>query len=64
MADDFECPHCDRVIDMNSNPDYLTDLGPSHRFTFECECGATFEVLVEFEPVFYVQDETLKKPTL
>lgn len=60
----FECPHCKKDHYIGDYPDHLTDLGPSGRFEFDCECGAVFEILVEWDPVLYVLDDTLKKPSL
>lgn len=60
---DFECPHCEREVDLNSEPDYLVDM-KHNRFNYECDCGASFDVSVDWDPVCYVAEDTLKRPTV
>lgn len=53
---DIDCPVCGREHEIHS--DWYLEGGP--RFEFECECGATFDVEVEFSPVFYIDGTTVK----
>lgn len=51
---DIDCPLCGHEYDSGKFPDLLYDLGPDNKTRFECEqCGLEFELLIEFQPVFY-----------
>ena len=58
----FNCPHCGTEVDADDIPDHISNSGPSGRFTFECDCGCTFEVAVDWDPSFYVLRDTVKSP--
>jgi len=49
---DFYCPNCGEP--QESSPDNLIDLPADNKFVHECECGTKMEVLLEFDPVYYV----------
>jgi len=52
---EFSCPRCETEIDTRDiYSDYLVDLGSSSTFTYECKCGCSFKVHVDWEPIFYV----------
>ena len=63
MARHIECPVCRKTTDLSDEPDYLRQLPPNNRFTYECDCGASFDVDIDWEPDFYVHKSTLKVPT-
>lgn len=52
---DIDCPACGQEHEVHS--DYYES---GTRFEFECDCGATFDVEVEFLPVFYIDGTTVK----
>lgn len=54
------CPVCNKDHDDGDYPDMLIELGPSQRAPFECDCGADFEVHVDFEAIYYPLNETVK----
>lgn len=54
MSHKMKCPHCGYKQDLT---DYLAD-GYLEDDEHECsECGKTFEFLIEFDPVIYVEGE-------
>lgn len=57
----FDCPHCEAEHDISNTPDYFYDM-KNNRFTFECDCGATYECHVDWEPEIYVREDTLRLP--
>lgn len=59
---DFQCPHCGHGVTYSEEPDLLAGMGPSNEFTYECECGATFKVSVDWTPYSFVDESTLKAP--
>jgi len=61
-ADDFDCPKCEKGVDSGDIPDHWS--GGADRFEYECSCGATFTVFVDWSPNFYVDAETLKISTV
>ncbi|MFP7288033.1 hypothetical protein SFC15_17600 [Shouchella clausii] len=51
MNDTVECPYCGFENDMTEG---CVDLPDDHKFDHDCEsCGKEFEVVVEFDPVYY-----------
>jgi hypothetical protein len=61
---DFECPHCKHGVSYSEKPDLLEGMGWSNTFTYECECGASFKVHVDWDPDFYVDADTLALPAV
>lgn len=56
------CPVCGEDHDDGDHPDLLAGLGSSRRTEFECcNCGARFEIDVDFEPIYYVLKNTVRK---
>ena len=52
MSDIF-CPLCNHEHDSGNYPDHVAEA-KMNRFEFECaECGLSFEVEIEWDPVFY-----------
>jgi len=60
-SDDFECPHCGTGVDTGEIPDHLTNM-TNNRFEYECDCGCSFEVSVDWDPVCYVDEGSIKLP--
>ena len=51
----LDCPYCDHAHDMGDYPDHLTDMR-GNEIEFECaHCEKTFDVTVDWEPVFYAR---------
>ena len=59
---DFECPHCGREVCSGDIPDHVQSAARSGKFDYECECGAKFDVRVEWSPDFYVIVNSLVPP--
>ena len=58
---DFDCPHCKATVHDGDIPDHVRDAAEGDGIMkYECGCGCTFDVLVEWDPVFHVIDETVK----
>lgn len=57
----FTCPHCKREVDTGDIPDHLTDM-INNQFEFECECGCTFDVNVDWHPYCTVRRASIKLP--
>jgi hypothetical protein len=55
------CPVCGGEHDDGDYPDILNSLGARQQTTFECDCGVEFELHVDFEPIYYVLNDTVKK---
>ena len=62
MLSDWACPACKQEYRSGEYPDHW--MGAPQRFTFECSCGAEFEIDVDFEPRFTVLKDTVKKAKL
>lgn len=60
---DFECPHCGREVSSGDIPDHVQSAARSGKFDYECECGCTFDVEVEWDPSFRVIDSSIVRPT-
>lgn len=56
MLGDWTCPNCKAEHDAGQYPDHWSD---GRRFTFECDCGASFEIDVDWSPTFYVMPSTV-----
>lgn len=48
----WACPYCSAEHAAGSNPDHWND--GCRVFEFECDCGKSFQVEVDWEPLFYV----------
>lgn len=60
---DFECPNCGKGVHSGDIPDHIDNAGTNNGiFEYECECGAIFNVYVEYEPRFDVQEDTMRLP--
>jgi hypothetical protein len=57
----FRCPHCKIEVEDGSIPDHLSEM-QNNRFTFECECGCTFAVEVDWSPYFYILKDSIVRP--
>lgn len=49
------CPHCLAEINFEDYPDHWNN--GSSTFSFECECGAEFEVDVDHDVAFRVKKD-------
>lgn len=58
---DFTCPHCKAEVSSGDIPDHFTDM-ISNRFGYECGCGCTFDVDVDWYPRCTVLRGTIKIP--
>lgn len=53
----WECPNCKREYKDGDYPDHW---GGCNEFEFDCECGTTFEVAVDWFPHFWVNKASAK----
>lgn len=60
----FYCPHCEKEHDIGDTPDHIRETIELNKdtFVFECDCGAEFECLLEWEPIIGPIKESLVKP--
>jgi hypothetical protein len=58
----WTCPHCKTDHDYGSNPDVLDGLPANGKTSFECDCGCSFEMWVDFDPIFTIDKSTIKLP--
>lgn len=64
MSSLFTCPHCKKVHDSSDYPDHIQSASKqlSGITDFECECGAAFDIEVDWSPHVHVLHSTLKEP--
>ncbi len=57
---DIECPYCEHAYDDDAGEINSAAIrAATSRIDEECpECGKTFEVTVEWEPVYYTSKKT------